>query len=72
MLEIIEAARKVTGHPIPAEYKERRQGDPDTLIASSTKAQEVLGWTRQYDTVEKIVQSAWNFHQKHPHGLTKE
>ena len=66
--EIIEASRKVTGHPIPVEMKQRREGDPAALIASSDKAEEVLGWTRKYTSIEDIVRTAWNFHQKHPKG----
>ncbi len=66
--EIIEAARRVTGHPIPADVKERRPGDPDSLIASSTKAEEGLGWKRKYNTIDEIIATAWNFHQKHPNG----
>ncbi|KAI8916277.1 hypothetical protein EDD86DRAFT_198183, partial [Gorgonomyces haynaldii] len=67
--EIIEAARRVTGHPIPADLKDRRPGDPDILIADSQKAEQVLGWKRQYDTIDSIVATAWNFHQKNPNGL---
>ncbi|KAJ3055107.1 hypothetical protein HK097_011482 [Rhizophlyctis rosea] len=67
--EIIEAARRVTGHPIPAEIKPRRAGDPATLVASSEKAETVLGWKRQYHSVDDIVRTAWNFHQKHPKGF---
>ncbi|KAL2920304.1 hypothetical protein HK105_200377 [Polyrhizophydium stewartii] len=67
--EIVEAARRVTGHPIPAEVKDRRPGDPDTLVAASQRAEEILGWKRQYTDIEAIVQTAWNFHQKHPNGL---
>lgn len=70
--EIIEAARSVTGHPIPAEVRGRRPGDPDILIASSEKAEQVLGWTRQYQSVEDIIATAWNFHQKHPKGFHHE
>ncbi|KAJ3220152.1 hypothetical protein HDU67_005476 [Dinochytrium kinnereticum] len=66
--EIVDAARKVTGHPIPAEIKTRRPGDPDALIASSERAEKVLGWTRQYKSVEDIVSSAWRWHQTHPTG----
>lgn len=68
VLEIIEAARKVTGHPIPAEVKARRPGDPAELIASSKEAEEVLGWKRKYETIEDIVATAWRFHQAHPRG----
>lgn len=56
-LQILEAARKVTGKEIPAEKAGRRPGDPDTLIASSEKARTVLGWKPQFDNVEKIIES---------------
>ena len=46
--EVVETARKVTGHPIPAKEEPRRAGDPSMLIASSSKAREVLGWNPQY------------------------
>ena len=46
--EVVETARKVTGHPIPAKEEPRRAGDPSMLIASSAKAKEVLGWNPQY------------------------
>lgn len=67
-LQILEAARKVTGHPIPHELADRRPGDPDTLIASSDKAREVLGWTPQFDNIEKIIETAWAWHSSHPKG----
>ncbi|KND00449.1 UDP-glucose 4-epimerase [Spizellomyces punctatus DAOM BR117] len=67
--QIIDAARRVTGHPIPAEIKPRRAGDPATLVASSTKAEKVLGWKRKYDSIDKIVATAWKFHQLHPKGF---
>jgi UDP-glucose 4-epimerase len=66
--EIISAARKVTGHPLPMVVKGRRPGDPPSLIASSSKAEHVLNWKREYTTIESIVASAWQFHQKHPNG----
>ncbi|KAI3640574.1 hypothetical protein MIR68_001452 [Amoeboaphelidium protococcarum] len=68
--EIVEAARKVTGHPIPAVIEKRRAGDAAVLVASSSKAEQVLGWERKYKSVEKIVESAWNFYQKHPKGYS--
>ena len=67
-LQILEAARKVTGKEIPAELADRRLGDPDTLIASSDKAREVLGWKPQFDDIEKIIASAWAWHSSHPNG----
>jgi UDP-glucose 4-epimerase len=66
--EVVEACRKVTGHPIPAVEAPRREGDPPILVASGEKAKQILGWKPRYDTLEKIIQTAWNFHQKHPKG----
>ena len=53
--EVVETARKVTGHPIPAKEEPRRAGDPSMLIASSAKAREVLGWNPQYADLETII-----------------
>ncbi|MCT2881155.1 GDP-mannose 4,6-dehydratase, partial [Latilactobacillus curvatus] len=61
-MEIVEAARKVTGKAIPVTMAPRRAGDPSTLIAASDKAREVLGWTPQYDNMEAIIETAWNWH----------
>lgn len=69
--EVIEAARAVTGHPIPAVIEGRRAGDPARLIASSEKAREVLGWNPQHDDLSKIIASAWKWHQGHPDGFAK-
>lgn len=66
--EVVEACRRVTGHPIPAVECERRPGDPPTLVASSAKAKAELGWTPRYDTIDSIVATAWKFHQAHPRG----
>lgn len=69
--EVIETARKVTGHPIPAVVSPRRAGDPSTLIASSAKAREVLGWNPEHDRLEEIIESAWKWHKNHPHGYAE-
>lgn len=66
--EVIETAREVTGHPIPAKSCERRGGDPAQLIASSNKAKEVLGWNPQYTELKDIIASAWKWHKNHPNG----
>jgi UDP-glucose 4-epimerase len=66
--EVIEIARKVTGHPIPAVETPRRAGDPATLVASSAKIRRELGWQPQYADLETIVRTAWEFAQKHPKG----
>lgn len=69
--EVIETARKVTGHPIPAETTPRRGGDPARLIASSDKAREILGWKPEHADLEEIIATAWKWHEKHPNGYAK-
>ncbi len=66
--EVIDACRRVTGHPIPTQTGPRRPGDPPELVADSTKAQTVLSWQPQYTDVESIVRTAWRWHSTHPHG----
>lgn len=66
--EVIETARKVTGHGIPAKEEERRTGDPSVLIASSRKAKEILGWNPKYADLETIINTAWEWHVNHPNG----
>ncbi|UQS83202.1 UDP-glucose 4-epimerase GalE [Bombilactobacillus thymidiniphilus] len=66
--EIVEAARKVTGKEIPAKIAPRRDGDPDILVADSSRARKILGWQPQYDNIHDIVQTAWTWKQKHPNG----
>jgi len=62
--EVIELARKVTGHQIPAIEADKRPGDPATLIASSEKIKKVLGWKPKYEDLETIIRTAWTWHQK--------
>ena len=69
--EMIEAARKVTGHAIPAKVCERRAGDPAKLVAASAKARKELGWEPQFENVEAMISSAWKWHQEHPMGFEK-
>lgn len=66
--EVVETARAVTGHPIPAKEEPRRAGDPSTLIASSEKAKQILGWQPHYADLNTIISTAWNWHQSHPNG----
>ena len=66
--EVIDVARAVTGHPIPAQVSPRRAGDPAQLVASSEKAKTVLGWKPQYNDLNTIVSSAWAWHKSHPNG----
>ena len=62
--EVIESARRVTGHPIPAEVHPRRPGDPAVLVASSEKAIRELGWKPKYTQLDEIIRTAWIWHQK--------
>ncbi|RAU58879.1 MULTISPECIES: UDP-glucose 4-epimerase GalE [Bacillus] len=66
--QVVDAVRNVTGHAIPAQVADRRAGDPAKLIASSEKALQELGWTPQYADLHTIIQSAWDWFQKHPDG----
>jgi UDP-glucose 4-epimerase len=62
--EVIESARRVTGHAVPAELHPRRPGDPAVLVASSEKAIRQLGWKPRYTQLDDIVRTAWIWHQK--------
>ncbi len=67
--QIVEAARTVTGHPIPVTIGSRRPGDPARLVASSDRAIEELGWKRRYSSMEDIIATAWQWHRLHPRGF---
>ncbi|MCP4193212.1 MAG: UDP-glucose 4-epimerase GalE [Planctomycetaceae bacterium] len=67
--EIIDACRRVTGHPIPELLADRRPGDPPELVANSTRAMKTLDWQPEYTEIEAIVETAWNWHRTHPHGF---
>lgn len=69
--QIIEVCRKVTGCNIEAEVAPRREGDPAILIASSDKAKKQLGWNPKYNSIETIIETAWNWHKNHPYGYEK-
>lgn len=69
--EVIETARKVTGHPIPAIETPKRAGDPARLVASSEKARNILGWNPEHDSLEEIIADAWKWHKNHPYGFQK-
>ncbi len=62
--EVIESARRVTGHAIPVENFPRRPGDPAVLVASSEKAIRELGWKPRYNQLDEILRTAWIWHQK--------
>ena len=59
---------KVTGHLIPEVIVPRRAGDPATLIASSEKATRELNWHPKFNSLEQIIETAWQFHKTHPNG----
>jgi len=62
--EVIESARRVTGHQIPVELHPRRAGDPAVLVASSEKAIQALGWKPRYSQIDEIIRTAWIWHQR--------
>jgi len=66
--EVIETARRVTGHPIPAGESPRRPGDAPRLVASSDKIRRELGWNPRYPDLADIIASAWDWHRAHPEG----
>jgi UDP-glucose 4-epimerase len=67
VLEVIEKAREITGHPIPSEIAPRRAGDPAFLVASPEKIRQDLGWKPQHN-LEMILETAWSWHKHHPNG----
>jgi UDP-glucose 4-epimerase len=66
--EVIEAARRVSGRPIPVIETPRRSGDPPRLVASSDKIRRDLGWEPEHTELEDLVASAWDWHRTHPQG----
>jgi len=66
--EVIAACRKITGRKIDTVEKPRRLGDPPRLIASSEKIKRELGWKPQFQSLDRIIESAWKWHQKFPNG----
>ena len=68
VLEVVEVARKITGHPIPAVMAPRREGDVARLVADSTRIKQELGWSPKIPELERIVESAWRWLKRHPRG----
>ncbi len=68
ILEVIEAARRITGRTIPQNPCPRRPGDPAVLVASKEKLHRELGWEPQHSTLDEIIVSAWKWKQAHPKG----
>lgn len=65
VLEILEAARRITGRPIPAHITGRRPGDPATLVASSAAARKLLGWQAKFSDMETIIATSWRAYAQH-------
>jgi UDP-glucose 4-epimerase len=70
IMEVLQTAREITGHPIPAEIGARRPGDPATLIADSTRIMKELGWHPEFGSLRQIIETAWNWHRSHPKGYS--
>lgn len=66
--QVVELARRVTGHPIPVQDQPRRPGDPPALVAAVQRAETVLGWRTRRSALEDILASAWRWHRAHPRG----
>jgi UDP-glucose 4-epimerase len=71
VLEVVEVARKITGHPIPTLEAPRREGDVARLVADSTRIRRELGWSPRIPELERIVESAWRWLQRHPRGYAR-
>ncbi|NLJ95365.1 MAG: UDP-glucose 4-epimerase GalE [Clostridiaceae bacterium] len=70
--EVIDICREVTDFDIPEKIEARRAGDPAQLVASSEKAQKILGWKSKYADLNTIISTAWQWHQKNPNGFNKQ
>ncbi|HUP27421.1 MAG TPA: UDP-glucose 4-epimerase GalE [Chloroflexia bacterium] len=66
--QVIDTAREVTGHEIPAQVGPRRPGDPPSLVASSEEISKALGWKPKYPDIKDIIRTAWDWHRRHPMG----
>jgi UDP-glucose 4-epimerase len=68
VLQVIQTAREITGHPIPSKEEARRPGDPAILVGSADKIKAELGWRPKHPELREIIRSAWAWHTKHPNG----
>jgi UDP-glucose 4-epimerase len=64
VIELVEAAKKITGVDFKVVFDKRRPGDPAILVGSNVKAREILGWEAKYSDMETILESAWDWHRK--------
>lgn len=72
VLEVIQAAERITGRQIPVEFSPRRPGDVATLVAGSERIRAELGWSPRFTQLDDIIASAWRWHQRHPAGYSRE
>lgn len=66
--EVLDMARQITGREIKAEVGPRRPGDPDVLVADSTRIMQELGWSPEFNSLPLIIETAWNWHRNNPQG----
>jgi UDP-glucose 4-epimerase len=66
--QVIDVACEVTGLQIPHRYAPRRPGDPAALVGASERAKAELGWTPKFTELKRIIETAWDWYQQHPHG----
>jgi UDP-glucose 4-epimerase len=71
VMQVIETAREITGHPLPVRAEARRPGDPPSLVGSAEKIRRELGWTPKSPDIRDIIQSAWDWHREHPGGYAE-
>ena len=71
VLEVLRACEEAVGRPIPHEFAGRRDGDPPVLIGSADRLRSELGWSPRYPEIRQIVQTAWDWHRRHPEGFPK-
>jgi UDP-glucose 4-epimerase len=72
IMEVLQTARDITGHPIPAAAGARRPGDPAKLIADSTRIMKELGWQPEFGSLRQIIETAWHWHKSHPQGYASK
>ncbi len=71
IMDVVNTAREITGHPIPTEIGARRSGDPDILIADSEQIKSELGWKPEHTDLRDIIESAWKWFQANPNGYSE-
>ncbi len=72
ILDVIQCAEKVTGKDIPYTYAERRPGDPAALVGAAARIMSELNWNQEYNSLESILSTAWNWHVNHPKGYKED